>query len=133
MSIFIFSRYFFFNRFCGVEKCGVTQHCLYRDSFNFKRLDWCRSSHRSFVKKVLLKISQYSQKNPCVGVFIKTRLQHRCLPVNIAKFLKNAYPRKHLQTATSLMSYFFYVRTFWFISQTIPTFIREIAAFFCYL
>ena len=31
MSLFIFSQYFFFNRFCSVEKCEVTLHCLYRD------------------------------------------------------------------------------------------------------
>ena len=35
MSIFTFSRYFF-NRFCLVEKCGVTPHCLYRDSLTLR-------------------------------------------------------------------------------------------------
>ena len=30
VSIFIFFQYFL-NRFCPVEKCGVTSHCLYRD------------------------------------------------------------------------------------------------------
>ena len=51
-------------------------------------------------KEVLLKILQYLQENTCVGVFlkqvtglqvynfIKKRLQHRCFPVNIAKFLR---------------------------------------------
>ena len=33
---FILSRYFFFNRFCPVEKCGVTPHCLYRGSVTLK-------------------------------------------------------------------------------------------------
>ena len=33
--IFIFSQYFFY-RFCSVEKCGVTPHCLYRDSLTFR-------------------------------------------------------------------------------------------------
>ena len=37
MSIFIFSQYFF-NKFCPVENCGVTQHYLYRDSLTFKSL-----------------------------------------------------------------------------------------------
>ena len=49
---------------------------------------------------MLSKISQYSQKKTCAGVFqvcveglqaryfIKKRLQHRCFPVNIAKFLR---------------------------------------------
>ena len=44
-------------------------------------------------KKMLLKILQYLQENTCVGVFqacnfIKKRLQCRCFPVNIAKFLR---------------------------------------------
>ena len=30
-NIYLFSI-FFFNRFCTVEKCGVTQHCLHSDS-----------------------------------------------------------------------------------------------------
>ena len=59
------------------------------------------SSHRKCsIKKVFLKIPQYSQENICIGVFFnsvadlqvcnfsKKRLQHRCLPVNIAKFLR---------------------------------------------
>ena len=34
----------------------------------------CRSSHeRCSIKKLLIKISQYSQKNTCVGVFFKKR------------------------------------------------------------
>ena len=52
------------------------------------------------MKKLFLKILQYSQKNTCVRVFfnenpglqscnfIKERLQHRCFSVNIAKFLR---------------------------------------------
>ena len=62
---------------------------------------------------LFLKNSQYSQENICVGVsfnkivvlqglqLIKMRLQHRCFPVNIAKFLrapilKNIYDRLFL-------------------------------------
>ena len=42
-----------------------------------------------FYKKVVLKILQYSQENTRQGCnFIKKRLQHRCFPVNIAKFLR---------------------------------------------
>ena len=52
------------------------------------------------MKKVFLKISQYSHWNTCVGVsfnkvaglkacnFNKRRLQNRCFLVNIAKFLR---------------------------------------------
>ena len=59
-------------------------------------------SRRCSIKKLFSIISQYSQKNTCVGVFfnkdadlragnfIKKRLQHRCLLVNIAKFLRTS-------------------------------------------
>ena len=64
---------------------------------------------RCSVKKVFLKISQKSQENTCVGVsfnkisglnaynFITKRLQHRCFPVNIAKFLRTTIFKEHLQ------------------------------------
>ena len=67
------------------------------------------------LKKLLLKISQYSQ-NACVGVsflsnFIKKRFHHRCFPVNIAKFLrisisKNICQRLFLQRQRSAVSLF---------------------------
>ena len=67
-----------------------------------KRILWnnIRSSHRMCPteKAVLLKISQYSQeKHLCWNLIliklqarspIKRRFQHRCFPVNIAKFLR---------------------------------------------
>ena len=34
--------------------------------------------------------------------FIKKGLQHRCFPLNIAKFFKSACFEKHLQTAASI-------------------------------
>ena len=42
------------------------------------------------LKNLLLKISQNSQENNCVGVSfagLKKRIQHRCFPANVAKFL----------------------------------------------
>ena len=43
MSIFILSHYFF-HRFCLVEKCRVTSHCLCRDSTlivnKFSKITW---------------------------------------------------------------------------------------------
>ena len=36
--------------------------------------------------------------------FIKKRLQDRCFPVNIAKYFKNTYFEKQLQTAASVHS-----------------------------
>ena len=46
---------------------------------------------KMLIKKLLLRISQYSQENTCVAGlktcdFIKRRLQYRCFTVNIAKF-----------------------------------------------
>ena len=57
------------------------------------------------LKKLLLKISQYSQQNP--SVFIKKRHQHKCFPVNIAEFLrapilKNICERMLLDDGNSL-------------------------------
>ena len=60
-----------------------------------------RSSHRRcFIKRLFLRILQCSHESTCLGVsfnkaaglktsnFIKKRLQHRCFPVSIAKFLR---------------------------------------------
>ena len=76
-------------------------------------------------KKLFLKISQYSQENTCWTLFnkvavpeacssIKKRLQHRCFPVYIAKFLrtailKNIYERLLL---TSLFIMVFHTKHF---------------------
>ena len=60
---------------------------------------------RSSLKKLFIKVLQYPQEYICVGVyflmklltlltnFIKKRLQHRCFPVHIAKFLRNLFWR----------------------------------------
>ena len=57
---------------------------------------------KMFFKKGFVKLAQYSQENTYVGVFfnkaaglrdcnyIKKRLQNRCFPVKIAKFLRRA-------------------------------------------
>ena len=68
-----------------------------KDSFLFNDLKWLFTD----VKIVVLKILRYSQENICVWVFfliklragkpatlLKKRLQHRCLLVKIAKFLR---------------------------------------------
>ena len=39
LSIFIFSQNFS-NRFCPVEKCGFTPHCLYRDSLILRNMNY---------------------------------------------------------------------------------------------
>ena len=58
---------------------------------------------RRFSKRVFLKMSQHLQENNCLEVcfnkiadvkvcnFTKKRLQHRCLPVNIATFLSTLF------------------------------------------
>ena len=50
-------------------------------------------------KKVVLKISQYSQENSYVGDcnLIKKRLQYSCFPTNIAKFLRTAFLKGYLR------------------------------------
>ena len=60
---------------------------------------WCSK------KTLVLKMSQYSQEITCVGVsflkkfghqacsFIRKKLQHKCFPVNVAKFLRTPFYR----------------------------------------
>ena len=64
-------------------------------------------------------ILQYSQENTCVGVpfkescrfearkSIKRRLQHRCFPVNIAKFLRTAFSIEQLLWLLLELKHFF--------------------------
>ena len=59
------------------------------------------------VKKVFLEISQNSQENTCANVsfliklqqvpasLLKTRLWHRCFPVNFAKFIRAPFFTEH--------------------------------------
>ena len=59
--------------------------------------------HRCSSKCGFLKVSQYLQENTCVGVFfnnvvdlktcnfINRWIQHKCFPVNIAKFLRTRF------------------------------------------
>ena len=62
----------------------------------------------SSIKKLFLKISQYSQENTSktVGLmafnFIKKRLQLRCFYVNIEKFFKTTYFEEHLRTTAAV-------------------------------
>ena len=51
---------------------------------------------------MLLKNSQYSQENTCVGVFLI--LPHRCFSVNIVKFSRTPNLKKHLRTTASVNS-----------------------------
>ena len=51
--------------------------------------------------KLFLKILQYSQENTCV----EKRLQHRCFPVHISKFLRTLILKKHMRTAASDYSF----------------------------
>ena len=73
---------------------------------------------RYFSKYVFLKISLYSLENTCVGVaylkiffkgllfqnFIKKRPWRRCFPVNITKFLRTAFFRTPLVTASEFLT-----------------------------
>ena len=73
---------------------------------------------RCFSKYVFLKISLYSLENTCVGVaylkrffleslflnFIKKRPQRRCFPGKITKFLRTAFFRTPLATASEFLT-----------------------------
>ena len=51
------------------------------------------------VKTVFLEISQNSQENTCArdSFLIKLQTQHKCFPINIAKFLRTAFFIEHLR------------------------------------
>ena len=51
-------------------------------------------------KKLVLKISQYSQENTCVGVlFIKSRFQHKCFSCEYCEMFKGTYFEEQLRMA----------------------------------
>ena len=59
---------------------------LQKTKLKIKTKDECavEATTEGFLcKKMFLKISQYSQKNICVGVSL-----HRCFPMEFAKFLR---------------------------------------------
>ena len=89
----------------------------------------CRSSHwRSSIKKVFLEIYNIYRKIACWSLsliklqtllnnFVKKRLQHRCFPMNIVKFLrwpifKNIYERLLLKMFTPNTRFLKYVWSF---------------------
>ena len=61
-----------------------------------------RSSHRKHFMKKLLKFSQYSHENTCVGVF-------RDRPYEYCETFKDSYYEEHLRTAASGL--FLYMKT----------------------
>ena len=72
---------------------------FYRSSYPVEQLSVTASGSPEaatggvLLKKLFLKISQYSQENTCVLklIFIKKRLQQRCFLVNITKFLRTPF------------------------------------------
>ena len=81
---------------------------------NFQSVLMSRSKavdQRCSVKKVFLEFSQNSQeKHLCQSLFnkvaglLKRRIEHRCFPVNFAKFLRTPFFIEHLWTASSARS-----------------------------
>ena len=69
----------------------------------------------SIKKDILKKMAIIRKKPPVLGSlfnnfavlkaykFIKQRIQHRCFPVEIVKFLKNTYFEEHLRTAVFIL------------------------------
>ena len=84
-----------------IPKFGKTVYTLWSEiEMMIKKVRRDRSSRqRCSIKKLLIKISQYSQENTYVGFvagliscnFIKKRLQHKCFPASIVKFLRIAF------------------------------------------
>ena len=56
-----------------------------------------------FFKMMFLKILQYSQENMCWSLFLKNRLQRRCFPVNIVKFLRTLFFTEHVRPTASII------------------------------
>ena len=95
-----------------------------------------RSSHRSSyhrcsIKKLFIKDLQYLRKTPVLeslfhkftGLktcnFIKKRLQHRCSPVNIAKFLRTPFLNNICKRLVLQPPEVFYKKKFLKISQNL--------------
>ena len=52
-----------------------------------------------FVKKVVLKsFANFAGKQLCYSLFLITRLQYRCFPVNLAKFVQKTFFEDSVQT-----------------------------------
>ena len=87
-------------------------------NFSFRPLHYClvRSSHqRCSLKKVVFKISQYSQENTRAWVSFSIKLQawslqrykkkrpwHRCFP-EFCEIFKNTFFKEHLRTIVSAL------------------------------
>ena len=53
---------------------------------------WCSLKFRNIHRKTLVLESLFNNVAGLQGCnFLKKRLQHRCFPVNIGKFLRNAF------------------------------------------
>ena len=81
------------------------------------------SCSQIFIKISVLKILQYSQEN-CKSVLqpqsIKRRLQHRCFPVNIAKYLRTAFSIEQLLWLLLELRHFFSPATLVSIHMRFP-------------
>ena len=88
---------------------------------DYEKYQCCTQSREAFYKKLFFKISQYSQKSNCIGVFFSIKMQifrpatllkedsNTVVFLTIfKKILKNSYFEEHLWTAVS-ESFSFYV------------------------
>ena len=109
-NLSIFLELFFWTYHCMWQKfCQVLE--------NAEILLLYRRGHqgRSTKKAALKKLAIIRKKPPVLGSlfnnfavlkaykFIKWRIQHRCFPVEIVKFLKNTYFEEHLRTAVFIL------------------------------
>ena len=104
---------YWFQNNCYVEQCPCVSIRLFFEIAIFLKSNFSeqlffitatyRNSHQTCsTKKLFFKILQYSKKTPVLesrlflintdfraaATLIKKRLQHRCFPANIAKFLR---------------------------------------------
>ena len=80
------------------SKCCT--NCCWR-RYSEATVHWCSS------KRVLLNFTIFTGKHLCCNNFIKTWFQHRCLPMNIAKFCKQIFYRSLPVAVSRHLHYFF--------------------------
>ena len=74
---------------------------IFKESFIFRCFPEAATGGVLYIKKVFLKILQYSQENTCVGIFFFRKTLTHVFSCENYKFFKKAYFKEDLQTAAS--------------------------------
>ena len=90
LCFYIYTLFLYVRPFFTIMHKRVNRFTLNSMKTFYETLTSRNSHQRCSIKRLFLKISQYSQQNTYVRVcnFIKKRLQHRCFPVSDPKFLR---------------------------------------------